>query len=74
MNPEQTDRAEIDSLRKDAERYRWLRDANQQIHEDDPCVSDSFFNQFFDVDLDTVIDELIERNKAIDAAMLESKK
>ena len=31
---------------KDGERYRWLRDPENQLSEDDPCVSDSFFNVF----------------------------
>ena len=42
--------------RKDAERYRWLRDESNQVREDIPCVSDDSFNTFFGVELDAKID------------------
>lgn len=41
---------------KDAARYQWLRDSNNQKHEDDICVSDSSFNTYFHNDLDVAID------------------
>lgn len=56
----------IEALEKDAGRYRWLRDAENSMTEDDPCVSDGFFNSWYGEDLDKVIDELIERNVAIE--------
>jgi hypothetical protein len=50
-----TPQAPADVVR-DAERYRWLRDSENQRHEDDICVSDSYFNAFFGADLDAAID------------------
>ena len=55
----------IEALEKDAARYRWLRDVENSLTEDDPCVSNSFFNSWYGEDLDKVIDELIERNAAM---------
>lgn len=55
----------IETLEKDAARYRWLRDVENSLTEDDPCVSNSFFNSWYGEDLDKVIDELIERNAAM---------
>jgi len=43
-------------LRKDADRYRWLREANNQTRENSPCVSNDSFGTFFDDDLDAEID------------------
>ena len=53
--------AENEQLRKDAERYRVLRDSEYQLNEDDPSVSDSFFNQYFGEKLDAAVDELKSR-------------
>lgn len=55
----------IETLEKDAGRYRWLRDEENSLTEDDPCVSDSFFNSWYGEELDKVIDEMIERNSAM---------
>lgn len=55
----------IETLEKDAGRYQWLRDEENNLTEDDPCVSDSFFNSWFGEELDKVIDEMIERNAAM---------
>lgn len=55
---------ELASLGKDAERYRALRDSNNQIHEDDPCVSDASFRTYFDTDLDAAADKLVLRHRA----------
>ena len=52
---------ENEQLRKDAERYRVLRDSEYQLDEDDPSVSDSFFNQYFGEELDAAVDELKSR-------------
>jgi hypothetical protein len=54
-----------DELLADAARYRWLRDSENQLTEDDPCVSDSFFSSWFGEKLDKVIDEMIERNASV---------
>jgi outer membrane murein-binding lipoprotein Lpp len=43
-------------LRKDAERYRWLRDPANMRHEDDLCVSDGYFNEYREGELDAAID------------------
>jgi septal ring factor EnvC (AmiA/AmiB activator) len=51
---------ENEALRKDAERYRWLRDDKNQLSEDDICVSDSSFTAYFKDDLDAAIDAAIE--------------
>ena len=56
---------ELEALRKDAERYRALRDANNQIHEDDPCVSDSSFETYFDAELDAAADKLVLRHRSL---------
>lgn len=48
--------APADAVAKDAERYRWLRDDANQLHEDEICVSDSSFNTFFGEELDAAID------------------
>lgn len=53
--------AENEQLRKDAERYRVLRDSKYQLDEDDPIVSDSFFNEYFGKELDSAVDELKSR-------------
>ena len=53
--------AENKQLRKDAERYRVLRDSKYQLDEDDPIVSDSFFNEYFGKELDSAVDELKSR-------------
>ena len=53
--------AENKQLRKDAERYRVLRYSEYQLDEDDPSVSDSFFNQYFGEELDAAVDELKSR-------------
>lgn len=45
----------------DAIRYRVLRDESNQLHEDDPCVSDSSFRTYFGKDLDRVADGLCRR-------------
>lgn len=45
----------------DAIRYRGLRDHRNQLHEDDPCVSDSSFTTYFGKDLDKVADALCRR-------------
>jgi len=50
---------------KDADRYRWLRDSENQHIESDPCVLDDVFNTYFDTHLDEVIDALIARNKTM---------
>ena len=52
-------------VQKDADRYRWLRDSENQHIESDPCVSDDMFNTYFDTYLDEIIDALIARNKAM---------
>ena len=54
--------------RKDAERYRVLRDSKYQMHEDDICVSDASFNTYFDDDLDAEVDKLKRRYDAAIAA------
>ena len=53
--------AENKQLRKDAERYRVLRYSEYQLDEDDPIVSDSFFNEYFGKELDSAVDELKSR-------------
>ena len=50
-----------DELLADAERYRVLRDSEYQLDEDDPSVSDSFFNQYFGEELDAAVDDLKSR-------------
>lgn len=45
--------------KQDQARYQWLRNPDNQYHEDLPNVSDSSFNVYFVEDLDRVIDEQI---------------
>jgi hypothetical protein len=45
---------------KNAERYLWLRNADNQLHEDDVCVSDDSFNTYFGEDLDAAIDAAMQ--------------
>lgn len=59
--------AENARLRKDAERYRVLRDSKYQLADGDICVSDSFFTQYFGEELDAEVDALRVR---CDAAMI----
>lgn len=54
-----------ESLTKDAERYRVLLDHKYQLDEDDPCVSDSFFNSFYEEELDAAVDALKVRFEAL---------
>lgn len=54
-------RTENEALRKDAGLYRVLRDSQYQLHEDDPCVSDSFFNSYYGDDLDAAVYALKSR-------------
>lgn len=54
---------EIQCLIRDASRYRALRDAENQLLEDDICVSDPSFNAYFGDDLDAAVDILIARNR-----------
>lgn len=56
----------LEATLKDAERYRWLRASENQFTEDDPCVSDSSFDTYFECELDVIIDGLIERNKVLE--------
>jgi hypothetical protein len=56
---------EIELYRKDAERYRVLRNADYQLDEDDVSVSDSFFNVYFGEELDAAVDALQNRHAAI---------
>ena len=56
---------ELEQCRKDAERYRWLRDSDNQMHEDDISVSDSSFSVYFENDLDVAVDAGIERGKGL---------
>ena len=65
--------AENEQLRKDAERYRVLRDSEYQLDEDDPSVSDSFFNQYFGEELDAAVDELKSRFDSAIASVKELK-
>lgn len=53
---------EIEALRADAERYRWLRD-----EDDDPCVSlvQLFTETGKPEDVDAAIDAAIEAGKAV---------
>jgi len=51
-------RSRLEKAEKDAERYRVLRDSEYQLDEDDPCVSDSFFTQFYGDELDHAVDQL----------------
>jgi hypothetical protein len=49
---------ELEALRKDAERYRWLR-TNHPIHDNSPFICRNFgasFSQWTGEDADTVID------------------
>ena len=64
--------AENKQLRKDAERYRVLRDSEYQLDEDDPSVSDSFFNQYFGEELDAAVDELKSRFDSTIASVKEN--
>lgn len=57
--------ARLEAAEKDAARYRWLRDVENQLLEDDPCVSDDCFTTYYDSELDDTIDRLIKRNAAI---------
>ena len=54
---------EIQSLKKDAERYRALRNSENQFYEDDISVCDSSFNTYFEEELDRAVDALIARNR-----------
>lgn len=57
-------RSENEALRKDAERYRWLRDESNKTRENSPCVVDDCGNVYLEADLDAVIDaELKELEK-----------
>lgn len=55
----------LEQILKHAQRYQWLRDCGNQLTEDDPCVSDSSFNAYFDKELDDVIDALIARTESL---------
>lgn len=55
----------LEAAEKDAKRYRVLRDSKYQLSEDDICVSDSFFTQYFDSDLDAAVDELAGKYAAM---------
>ena len=57
-----------DADKVDAQRYRVLRDAKYQLDEDDISVADSFFNVFFDEELDKAVDALKARYDAIASA------
>lgn len=54
---------ELAAIQQHAERYLWLRNSDNQIHEDSPCVCDDSFNTFFGNDLDAVIDAAISEVK-----------
>lgn len=58
--------AMLREVQKDAARYQILRDSKYQINEDDPCVSDSSFETYFETELDDAVDKLKAR---FDAAM-----
>ena len=47
---------QLEQAKADAARYRWLRDPNNQLHEDEICVSDSSFNACFEDELDAAIE------------------
>ncbi len=56
------DGEEYDKLIADAERYRWLRNQDNQTREGSPCVSDDSFNTYFSADLDALIDSEMGAN------------
>ena len=62
MQPELVEFAK--AMRADAERYQALRDVNNQIHEDDICVSDPFFNAYFGEELDQEVGKLVLRHRS----------
>lgn len=59
--------SEVERLRKDAERYRWLRDAENQRDDDDICVQDGFYEAYFGQELDSVIDLALAGKEAAHA-------
>lgn len=61
--------SELEELRKDAERYRVLRDEKYQLTEDDINVSDSTFNTYFNEELDSLVDKLKARDDAMQEAL-----
>ena len=52
--------AEIESLRKDAERYRWLRDV-PNLYRDHPAVYSAIVEGFTSMEIETSIDAAISK-------------
>jgi hypothetical protein len=46
----------VKALEADAGRYRWLRDIENQVGEDDISVMDPYLNTYFGDELDAAID------------------
>ena len=55
--------SKLEKAEKDQARYQWLRNPDNQLHEDMPCVSDAFFATYFLEDLDKVVDALIAESQ-----------
>jgi len=58
---------------KDAARYRWLRNPDNQTREDSPCVSDDSFNTYFAEELDALIDSEMGANLLLGGAEKRAK-